>query len=636
MDREAEILEAEHEVYYPSPDIIHHAHIKNYEEVYARALADPLAFWAERASHLEWFEPWDKVLDDSNPPFYKWFVGGKINIVHNALDRHIKTWRKNKLALIWEGEPGDRATFSYYALWREVCKFANVLRSMGVRKGDRVTIYMGRIPELPIAMLACAKIGAVHSVVYGGFSEQALADRIEDAQSRVLITADGAWLRGKIVELKKMADEAIHRSGVVEHVIVVKRTGQDVYMEPGRDYWYHDLMSLPIAMNRCETEVMDAEDPLFILYTSGTTGKPKGVLHTQGGYQVFISTTLQWAFDLKEEDRWWCAADPGWITGHSYIVYGPLILGATGFMYEGAPNHPYPNRWWRMVEQYGISILYTAPTAIRGLMRFGEAWPNRHDLSSLRLLGTVGEPINPEAWRWYYNVIGKRRCPIIDTWWQTETGGFMITPLPSVPLKPGSATRPFPGIEAEVVDEEGNPVGANEDGYLVIKRPWPGMARTIWGDPDRYVAQYWERFRDKGYYLTGDSARKDADGYFWIIGRIDDVIKVSGYRLGTAEVESALVSHPAVAEAAVIGVPDEVRGNVIWAYCILRSGYNGSDKLVDELKEHVRHETGPIAVPARIEFVESLPKTRSGKIMRRVLKARALGKDVGDISTLEE
>ena len=635
MDREADIIASEHEVYQPSPEVVRDALIQNYDQVLANALEDPLAFWAERAQALDWYEPWDKVLDESNPPFYKWFVGGKTNIVHNALDRHAKTWRRNKLALIWEGEPGDTRTFSYYRLWQEVCRFANVLRSMGVRKGDRVTIYMGRIPELPIAMLACAKIGAVHSVVYGGFSEQALADRIEDAQSRVLVTTDGAWLRGKVVNLKTMADEAIHRSPVVEHVIVVKRTGQDVYMEAGRDYWYHDLMTLPIASNSCQTEVMDAEDPLFILYTSGTTGKPKGLLHTHGGYQVFTSTTLQWVFDIKEEDRYWCAADPGWITGHSYIVYAPLILGATSFMYEGAPAHPYPNRWWKMIEHYGITVLYTAPTAIRGLMRFGDAWPRRHDLSSLRLLGTVGEPINPEAWRWYYNIIGQSRCPIMDTWWQTETGGFMITPVPSMPLKPGSATLGFPGIDADIVNEDGESVAANEDGYLVIKRPWPGMARTVYGDPDRYVQQYWARFATHGYYLTGDSARKDDDGYFWIIGRIDDVIKVSGYRLGSAEVESALVSLPSVAEAAVIGIPDEVRGNVIWAYCILRTGYEGSEKLIDELKDHVRHETGPIAVPSRIEFVDALPKTRSGKIMRRVLKAHALGKDVGDISTLE-
>ncbi len=634
MDRDTDIKMAEHEVYQPAPEVVQQAHIKDYDAVRQKAMADLEGFWAEQAAKLDWYEPWDKVLDESNAPFYKWFVGAKTNIVHNALDRHMGTWRRNKLALIWEGEPGDKRSYSYYRLWQEVGRFANVLRSMGVQKGDRVTIYMGRIPELAIAMLACAKIGAVHSVVYGGFSEQALADRIEDAQSRVLITADGAWLRGKIVELKKTADEAIHRSPVVEHVIVVKRTGQDVYMEPGRDYWLHDLLALPIASPLCETAVMDAEDPLFILYTSGTTGKPKGLIHTHGGYQVYTSTTLQWVFDIKDEDRWWCAADPGWITGHSYIVYAPLILGATSFMYEGAPTHPYPNRWWKMIEHYGITILYTAPTAIRGLMRFGDAWPSRHDLSSLRLLGTVGEPINPEAWRWYYRVIGKEKCPIMDTWWQTETGGFMITPVPSYPLKPGSATVPFPGIIADVVDEDGEPVKPGEDGYLIVKRPWPGMARTVYGDPDRYISQYWERYRDKGYYLTGDSARKDEDGYFWIIGRIDDVIKVSGYRLGTAEIESALVSHPDVAEAAVIGIPDELKGNVIWAYCILRNSVQPSEELAEALKQHVRHETGPITVPAKITFVDQLPKTRSGKIMRRVLKAQALGKDVGDISTL--
>ena len=624
------------EWYYPSDDIVEAAHVRDYDAVYREAMGDIEAFWARRAETLEWYQRWHTVLDRSQAPFYKWFVGGKINIAHNALDRHVKTWRKNKLALIWEGEPGDKRTFSYWRLWQETNKFANVLRSMGVKKGDRVTIYMGRIPELPIAMLACAKVGAIHSVVYGGFSEQALADRIEDAQSRVLITCDGAWLRGNIVPLKAMADEAVHRSPVVEHVIVVQRTGQEVHMEHGRDFWYHDLMNLPIASANGETEVMDAEDPLFILYTSGTTGKPKGVLHTHGGYQVFTSTTLEWTFDLKDDDRWWCAADPGWVTGHSYIVYAPLILGATSFMYEGAPTYPYPNRWWRMVEEYGISILYTAPTAIRGLMRFGDAWPNRHNLSSLRLLGSVGEPINPEAWKWYYNVVGKGRCPIMDTWWQTETGGFMITPLPSVGLKPGSATRPFPGIEADVVDEQGHSCGPNEDGRLVIKQPWPGMLRTVYGDPDRYVQQYWSAYREQGWYLAGDSARKDEDGYIWVIGRIDDVIKVSGYRLGTAEIESGLVSHPAVAEAAVIGVPDEVRGSVIYAYCILVAGAQPGDDLADKLKEHIRHEVGPIAVPAKIEFVDVLPKTRSGKIMRRVLKARALGQPEGDLSTLEE
>ena len=624
------------EWYHPTEDVITNAHIPDYEEVYNEALNNLEGFWAERAEALDWYKKWDTVLDDSNAPFYKWFVGGKTNIVLNALDRHVKTWRKNKLAIIWEGEPGDKVTMSYWRLWQEVNKFANVLRSMGVRKGDRVTIYMGRTPEIVIAMLACAKIGAPHSVVYGGFSEQALADRIEDAQSRVLVTSDGAWLRGEIVELKKVVDEAVRRSPVVETVIVAKRTGQDVEMEHGRDYWWHDLMRLPIASPKCETEVMDAEDPLFILYTSGTTGKPKGVLHTHGGYQVYTSTTLKWAFDIKDDDRWWCAADPGWITGHSYIVYAPLILGATSIIYEGAPTHPYPDRWWRIVEEYGVTILYTAPTAIRGLMRFGEAWPNRRDLSSLRLLGTVGEPINPEAWRWYHRVIGNETCPVIDTWWQTETGGFMITPLPSVSLKPGSATRPFPGIKVDVVREDGSSCEPNEDGELVIQGPWPAMLRTVWGDDERFINQYWKRFEKFGWYLAGDAARKDEDGYFWIIGRNDDVIKVSGYRLGTAEVESGLVSHPAVAEAAAIGIPDEVRGNVIYAYCILRTGFTGSDALEEELKEHVGHEVGPIAKPKKIEFVSSLPKTRSGKIMRRVLRAQALGQPVGDISTLED
>ncbi len=624
------------EWYYPDENVRATSNAPDYDATYTKAMGDIESFWAERARSLEWFEPWDKVLDRSGAPFFKWFVGGKTNIAYNALDRHVKTWRKNKLALIFEGEPGDKQTYSYWRLNQEVNKFANVLRSMGVKKGDRVTIYMGRIPEIMIAMLACAKVGAVHSVIYGGFSEQAIADRVEDAQSRVLITCDGAWLRGNIVPLKETVDKAIAKSPIVETVIVVKRTNQPVNMEQGRDYWYHDLMTLPIASPRFETQVMDAEDPLFILYTSGTTGKPKGILHTHGGYSVYISTTLSWVFDLKDEDRWWCAADPGWITGHSYIVYGPLILGATGFMYEGAPTFPYPNRWWKLVEDYGITVLYTAPTAIRGLMRFGEAWPNRHDLSSLRLLGSVGEPINPEAWKWYHRVIGKEKCPIMDTWWQTETGGFMITPLPSTALKPGSATRPFPGIDIDVVNEAGESVPPGTDGNLVIKQPWPGMLRTVYGDPDRYVRQYWNTYAKQGWYVTGDSARKDKDGYVWIIGRNDDVIKVSGYRLGTAEIESGLVSHPAVAEAAAVGIPDEVRGNIIYAYCILRSDYSASEALIEELKEHIRHQIGPIAVPSKLEIVPSLPKTRSGKIMRRVIRARAMGMPEGDISTLEE
>jgi len=628
---------AEGEIYLPSPELVSAAHVPDWDALRAEADADYVKFWEDRARELTWQTPWTQVLDDSNAPFFKWFVGARTNIVHNALDRHQKTWRRNKLALIWEGEPGDLRTFSYHALHREVCQFASVLKSMGARKGDRITIYMGRIPQIVIAMLACAKIGAIHSVVYGGFSVEALHGRIEDSQSRLVLTADGGWLNGKIVRLKSIVDEALQRCGCVEHVVVVRRTGHDVAMEQGRDYWYHDLIDLPMARaasERDETEVMDAEDPLFILYTSGTTGKPKAILHTHGGYQVGVATTLKYVFDIKEEDRWWCAADPGWITGHSYLVYGPLILGATSFLYEGAPTYPYPDRWWKMAERYGINIFYTAPTAIRGLMRFGESWANRHDLTALRLLGSVGEPINPEAWRWYHRTVGKGRCPIMDTWWQTETGMFMITPVPSAPLKPGSAGRPFFGQQAEVVDEAGRPVRDGEEGFLVLKRPWPAMLRTVYGDPDRYVQQYWSKY--PGRYLTGDSARRDKDGYFWVIGRVDDVIKVAGYRLGTAEIESALVTHPAVAEAAVIGLPDEIKGSVIHAFCLLKSGISPSLELAEALRQHVGHEIGPIARPTEVRFLDKLPKTRSGKIMRRVLKARALGMDEGDVSTLEE
>ncbi|MDZ7626386.1 MAG: acetate--CoA ligase [Ignavibacteriaceae bacterium] len=621
------------EVYYPTEEIIKSAHAKC-QQLYESAEKDYLGFWENEASQLHWFKKWDKVLDDSKKPFYKWFINGKTNIAYNCLDVHCETFRRNKVALIWEGENGEFKSLSYFALRRETCRFANVLRSLGVKKGDRVTIYMGRIPEIVTAMLACARIGAIHSVVYGGFSVEALHERLEDSQSKVLIVADGAYQRGKIVELKKIADEALQRAATVESVLVVKRTGHEVNMEFGRDMWYHDLMSLPIAGNSCDIEIMDAEDPLYLLYTSGTTGKPKAIMHTHGGYMVGTYTTLKYVFDIHEEDRFWCAADPGWVTGHSYIVYGPLLNGATSFMYEGAPTYPYPSRWWGMIEKYGINILYTAPTAIRGFMRFGDAWVKRHNLSSLRLLGSVGEPINPEAWRWYHKVIGGERCPVMDTWWQTETGMFMITPMPCTPLKPGSGTKPFPGLKMDIVDEEGKPVKDNEEGFLVIKNPWPSMLRTIWNDPDRYVEQYWTRF--PGMYMTGDSARRDEDGYYWIIGRVDDVIKVSGYRLGTAEIESALVSHPSVAEAAAIGLPHEVKGHAIHTFVILKTGYQKSDKLIEELRQHVGHEVGPIAKPEQIEIVDSLPKTRSGKIMRRVLKARALGIDPGNLSTLEE
>ena len=625
------------EVYYPSDAVVAQANVQDWTALREEALADPVAYWDTRAQEMiDWYEPYDQVLDDSNVPFYKWFTGGKTNLVHNAIDRHLTTANRNKVAMIWVGEPGDVRQFTYHQLDREVSKFANVLKSRGIKKGDTVTIYMGRIPETAFAMLAVVKLGAIHSVVYGGFSAQALASRINDAQSRVLITCDGAWLRGKTVNLKDIADEALEmdEAAVVDDCIVVKRTGQDVSMQSGRDLWYHNLYE--VASAKCKTEVMDAEDPMFILYTSGTTGRPKGVLHTCGGYQVYTATTLKYVFDLKPEDRWWCAADPGWITGHSYIVYSPLLLGATGFIYEGAPTFPDPGIWWRLIEEYGLTHLYTAPTAIRGLQRFGNDYPNASDLSSLRLLGSVGEPINPEAWKWFYTVIGGERCPIMDTWWQTETGGFMITPTPVVPLKPGSGTKPFTGIEADVVRENGESADANEDGYLVVKGPWPGMARTVWGDPDRYQEVYWSEFAEQGWYFTGDSAKKDEDGYFWIIGRMDDVIKVSGYRLGTAEVESAVTTFGAVAEAACIGVPDELRGNVIHAFCILNADAEVTDSMEQEIKNHVGKVVGPIAKPTKVHFVDSLPKTRSGKIMRRLLKAQVQGKPLGDTSTLAD
>ena len=626
----------ENKFYFPSQDIVNQANVKEYDELYKYSIENREQFWAEQAEKLSWYKKWDKVIDDSNPPFYKWFSGAKTNIVHNAIDRHQHTEVRNKLALIWEGEPGDVRSFSYHALNREVCQFANILKSMGVKKGDVVTIYMPQIPEQIFAMLACAKIGAVHSVVYGGFSHEALADRINDANSRVVITADGGFRRGKVVEMKSVVNKAMELSPTMEICITVKRTNVDVYMENGRDYWYHDLAALPIAASKCDTEELDADDTLFLLYTSGSTGRPKAMIHTHAGYSVYTSTTHRMVFDIKPDDRYWCAADPGWITGHSYIVYGPLMNGATIIMYEGAPTYPYPDRWWKMVERYGINILYTSPTAIRGLMRFGDSWPNRNDLSSLRLLGSVGEPINPEAWRWYHEVIGNSKCPIMDTWWQTETGGFMITPLPVTPLKPGSGTKPFFGNEIAVVDEDGNEVKAGEEGTLVIKSPWPGMTAGIFKDPDRYLDIYWSKYKKQGWYLTGDSAKKDEDGYFWIIGRTDDVIKVSGYRLGSAEIESVMISHPAIAESAAIALPHPVKGNCIHIFAILRNGYEAGLEMEHDLINHMVTHMGPIAKPEAITIVDQLPKTRSGKIMRRVLKARALGLPDGDLSTLEE
>ena len=632
------------EFYYPPQALAENSNIMAYarekgfanvDELYDWSIQNREQFWGEMAMRFcDWYQPWQEVLDESEKPFFKWFTGGKINVVHNAIDRHAIGANRDKVAIIWESEQGETKTYTYAQLAEEVNRFANVLKAQGVVKGDRVTVYLSRVPELVIAMLAIVKIGAMHSVVYGGFSTEALHSRIEDAQSKVLITGDGGWMNNKIVELKKITDEAVDRAHeIVQRVIVLKRTGHDIPMKEGRDFWWHELAAQPGMDAPCPTEPMDAEDPMFMLYTSGTTGTPKGLVHTCGGYQVYTATTLSFTFDIKPDDVWWCAADPGWITGHSYIVYAPLMLGATEVIYEGAPSFPNPGRWWQVAEKYGVTILYTAPTAIRGLMRFGDDWPQKSDLSKLRLLGSVGEPINPEAWRWYHRVVGQGRCPIMDTWWQTETGGFMITPNPTTPLKPGSGTKPFLGIEADVLTEEGEPAGGDDDGLLVIKAPWPGMLRTIYGDPQRYVQQYWTRL--PGFYTAGDAARKDADGYYWVIGRIDDVIKVSGYRLGTAEVESALVSHPSVAEAAAIGLPHEVKGNAIHTFVILRNGFEPSDALAEELRQHVGKEMGPIARPEVVTFVTGLPKTRSGKIMRRVLKSRALGLPEGDISTLE-
>jgi len=608
---------------------------EEYEAEYRRSIEDPEGYWAEIAGELEWFEPWEKVLE-WEPPHAKWFTGGKTNVSYNALDRHLTTWRRNKAAIVWEGEPGDTRTLTYHELHREVSRFANVLRRLGVKKGDRVTLYMPMIPEAAVAMLAAARIGAVHSVVFGGFSASALAERIKDAGSEVLITADGGWRRGQVVPLKEAADEAVRETGIVKHVVVVRRTGQEVFMEPGRDHWYHELVAG--VEDEAPPEPMDSEDPLFILYTSGSTGKPKGVLHTTGGYMTYTFHTARTVFDLKDDDTYWCTADVGWITGHSYIVYGPLLNGATVVMYEGAPNHPEPDRFWEIVDKHGVTVLYTAPTAIRAFMKWGEQWPMRHRLDSLRLLGTVGEPINPEAWLWYYRVIGKERCPIVDTWWQTETGGIMITTLPGAHrMKPGFAGKPFFGVAPEIVDGEGNPITEpDQGGYLVITKPWPSMLRTVWGDPERFVNQYWSQY--PGKYFTGDGARRDADGYYLILGRVDDVINISGHRLGTMEVESALVSHPAVAEAAVVARPDPIKGEAIVAFVTPVGDVEASEALAEELKEHVVKMIGAIARPAEIRFAAALPKTRSGKIMRRLLRQIAAGQEEisGDTSTLED
>ncbi|HEX6290627.1 MAG TPA: acetate--CoA ligase [Herpetosiphonaceae bacterium] len=617
----------------PSPELAAQAQIGDYPALYRRSLQDPDAFWREAAQQITWHAPFSQVLVTSQAPFYQWFVGGKTNLVTNALERHLTT-RPGHTALIWEGENGESRAFTYAELSRQVNRFANVLKSLGVTRGDRVAIYMPRIPEQAIAMFATAKLGAVHTVVYGGLSTDALHARVADAAAKVVVTADGGHLNGKIVELKRITDEAVADVASVEAVICVTHAGNPVERQP-RDRDWRALMDDPALDQPCPTEAMDSEDPFFIIYTSGSTGAPKGVVHTVGGYLVDVFTALKWSLDVRPDDVLFCTSDAGWIVGHSIVLYGPLMHGMTTVMYEGAPTYPDPGRWWRIIEKYGVTILYTAPTGVRGLMRFGTDWPAKADLSSLRLLGIAGEPLNPEAWRWFYEQIGRRRCPVVDAWWQTETSRPMISNLPNMAMKPGSCGVPLPGVEIAVVDDEGQPVPPDTEGRLIIKRPWPGMLRTIYNDPDRYVQQYWSNL--PGAYITGDAARIDVDGYTWIIGRTDDVIKVSGYRLGTAEVESALVSHPAVAEAAVIGLPHEVKGNAIHAYVILRQGFDDTGELlVSELKAHVGVTMGPIARPEAITIVPKLPKTRSGKILRRVLKARALGQPEGDLSTIED
>ena len=616
----------------PPPAFQEQANI-NDPNVYEEAARDPEGFWARFAEELHWFKKWDKVLE-WDPPYAKWFLGGKINVSYNCLDRHVATARRNKAALVWEGEPGDRQVYTYWDLYREVCKFANALKSLGVKKGDRVTIYLPMVPELPIAMLACARLGAPHSVVFGGFSSESLRDRINDSEAKVLITADGGYRRGRVVPLKENADEAVKGAPTTEKVIVVRRTGTaDDLMNPDTDIWWHDLMEGQSQV--CPAEPLDSEDILYLLYTSGTTGKPKGIVHTTAGYLLGTYATTKWIFDLKEDDVYWCTADIGWVTGHSYIVYGPLSNGATSIMYEGTPDHPDRDRFWDIVEKYGVTVFYTAPTAIRTFMRWGTEYPAKHELSSLRLLGSVGEPINPEAWMWYWEHIGRSNCPVVDTWWQTETGMILISPLPGLTtLKPGSATRPFPGIDAEVVDEAGNAVDLGQGGYLVLKKPWPAMLRNIYGDPERFVQQYWSRY--PGIYFTADGCKRDEEGYFWLLGRVDDVINVSAHRISTMEVESALVDHTAVAEAASIGRTDDVKGQAVVAFVTLKEEVPASDALMSELKQHVAGKIGSIARPDDIYFTAELPKTRSGKIMRRLLRDVAEGRALGDTTTLAD
>ncbi len=632
-----ESLLEERRVFHPSPEFRRKAFINNLEEyrkIYESSIKDPASFWEELADQLYWYRKWKNAYSwDPAKAICKWFEGGKLNVSYNCLDRHLST-KGDRTAIIWEGDGGDTARYTYKQLYDEVCRFANVLLKRGIKKGDRVAIYLPMIPQLVISILACARIGAIHNVVFAGFSADALRERVNDSACRMVITADASYRAGKTIPLKENVDRALADNNV-ESVIVYNRAGSSIAMKKGRDLWWHEEMK--DAPAECKPEEMDAEDPLFILYTSGSTGKPKGVLHTTGGYLLYVLQTFKWIFDYRDEDVFYCTADIGWVTGHSYIVYGPLAAGATEVMFEGVPNYPNPDRFWAIIEKYKVTIFYTAPTAIRALERSGDQWPKGRDLSSLRLLGTVGEPINPEAWMWYYNVIGNKRCPIVDTWWQTETGGILITPLPgATPLKPGSATLPFPGIEPMVVKPDGTEAAANEGGQLVIKKPWPGMMRTVYGNHERFIEKYFTAF--PGLYQTGDSARKDEDGYYWIMGRIDDVIKVSGHRLGTAEIESSLVSHPAVSEAAVVGYPHEIKGEAIYAFASLKEGVKKSAELKAELVEHVRNTIGPIAKPEKLQFADALPKTRSGKIMRRILRKIAAGdvEDLGDTTTLAD